>query len=68
MFEINKLIGCQYPMLQKVGWLLYSRDDTNGGLTTQELGRLLETLTVEGMEKECDDAYDEGFSEGRSES
>ena len=66
ILEINKLISSDFNMLKKLGWLLYNRQDQNGGLTKDELNELLHILSVEEMEKEYQMAYDEGLDDGVS--
>jgi hypothetical protein len=62
--EINKLITSEFKMLKELGWLLYNREDQNGGLTLNEVHKLLKAVTVEELEKEIKDSYDEGFNDG----
>ncbi|MFO1442938.1 hypothetical protein KDN24_06870 [Bacillus sp. Bva_UNVM-123] len=64
LFEINKLIGSEFDMLKRVGWLLYNRFDQHGGLEIEELNELLHIVSIEEMEKEYRLAYDEGFNDG----
>lgn len=64
MFEINKLISSEIDILTKVGWLLYNREDQNGGLSKNELDDMLRILTVEEMGRELQASYDEGFDDG----
>jgi hypothetical protein len=61
--EINKLIDSEFEMLRKLGWLLYEREDRNGGLNLEEVYKLLHIVNVEEMEKEYKAAYDEGFDD-----
>lgn len=63
LFDINKLISSEFNMLNKVGWLLYNREDQNGGLNKEELNELLHIVSIESMEKEYQQAYDEGFND-----
>ncbi|MBL4951096.1 hypothetical protein JK635_02425 [Neobacillus sp. YIM B02564] len=35
LYEINKLIDFDFSMLKKLGWLLYDREDQNGGLNQE---------------------------------
>lgn len=58
--EINKLIDSDYDVLEKIGQLLYNREDQNGGLTKEELNSLLQILTVEAI----DEVYDDGEFNG----
>lgn len=63
-FEINNLIDSEFKMLKRVGWLLYNRENQHGGLTRDELSELLQIVRVGEMEKEYQEAYDEGFRDG----
>lgn len=62
--EINKLIDCNFDMLQQLGKLIYNRENQDGGLTVNELDELLRIVTVEEMDKEYQEAYDQGFNNG----
>jgi hypothetical protein len=62
--EINKLITSEFKMLKELGWLLYNREDQNGGLILNEVHKLLKAVTAEELEKEIKDSYDEGFNCG----
>lgn len=61
--DINKLINSDFEMLKKLGWLLYHREDQNGGLNLEEIHNLLSIVTVGAIEK----VYENGFSDGISE-
>lgn len=43
-YEIEKLINCSFSILEELGWLLYNRNDQNGGLDKDELDDLLRIL------------------------
>lgn len=66
MFSIdgNKLISSDFEMLRKLGWLIYDREDQDGGLTTDELEELLKIVTEDEMQRICQEAHNEGFEEG----
>ena len=61
--ELDILINSEFDMLKQIGWLLYNREDQNGGLNKEELNELLHIVTVEEMEKESREAYEEGFND-----
>ncbi|WP_219620072.1 hypothetical protein [Bacillus sp. T33-2] len=67
VLEINNLINSEHKMLRDFGWLLYGRQNQDGGLTKEELNELLQIVTVENMENEYQTAYNEGFNDGVSE-
>ena len=58
--EINKLIDSEFIMLNKLGWLLFHRNDLKGGLDANELNELLKIVN----EGEMESVYTEGFNEG----
>lgn len=62
--EINKLINSEFNILQQLGKILYNRENQNGGLTFNELDDLLGIVSVEELEKEYQEAYNEGFYDG----
>lgn len=64
ILDTNKLIESEFDILKKVGWLIYNREDQEGGLNKNELNDLLHIVTVNEMEKEYQQAYDEGFNDG----
>lgn len=51
LFEINKLIESECYMIKKVGWLIYNREDQNGGLNKEELNELLSFLNETSLEE-----------------
>ncbi|MGG3890243.1 hypothetical protein [Metabacillus fastidiosus] len=62
-YEVNKLINSGFEMLEKIGWLIYNRENQNRGLSKEELYDLLRITTVQEMEKEYHKAYDEGVND-----
>lgn len=63
LLEIQRLINSEFDMLEKVGWLLYNREDQVGGLSKDGLNELLQIIREEEMYKECKLWYDEGFND-----
>jgi hypothetical protein len=59
--EINKLIDSDFDMLNKLGWLLYNREDQNGGLNLEEVYELLKIVTEDEMKKDYQDGYYDGY-------
>jgi ATP-dependent RNA circularization protein (DNA/RNA ligase family) len=71
ILEINKLIESDYDSISKVGWFLYDIQDRNTGLTQEELIHIVSLLGFKDldaeMEREINDAYDNGFNDAKSE-
>lgn len=73
ILEINKLISSENEYINKIGWLVYNREDQNGGLSKNELTELLEFLTplnfedieYEQFEKGKQEGFDEGYKLGK---
>lgn len=59
ILETNKLINSDFDMLKKLGWMLYNREDQDGGLTKEELNALLHIIN----ENSIDEIYREGYNE-----
>lgn len=63
ILEINKLINSEFDILKKIGWLIYNREDQDGGLDKEELNELLQIVTDEEVHREYKIGYDEGFND-----
>lgn len=70
ILEINKLINSENKYINKIGWLIYDRENQTGGLTKSELENLLELLTPINFEdieyEQFEKGKQEGFNEGYS--
>ena len=64
ILEINQLISSHHEIVSKLGWLLYGREDQNGGLNKNEVEELMKLVNDSSVEKILSGAYDEGFNEG----
>jgi flagellar biosynthesis/type III secretory pathway protein FliH len=64
ILEINQLINSGDKYISKIGWLIYNREDQNGGLNKQELEELLGLLTPLNIEDIIDKHYEKGKQEG----
>jgi hypothetical protein len=65
IYEINKLINSEFEPIQKLGWLLYNREDQNGGLTKEEVYKLIEIFADGDFEEILEEQYLEGFKDGQ---
>lgn len=64
VLDIQKLIASEFDMLNKLGWLLYNRDNQDCGLSKDELYKLLHIVNEEEIYKEYKTGYDEGLQDG----
>lgn len=65
ILEINKFINSGDKYISKIGWLIYNREDQEGGLNKRELEELLELLVpLESLEDMFDMYYEKGVQEG----
>ncbi|AJA41428.1 hypothetical protein AXJ14_gp109 [Geobacillus virus E3] len=64
ILEINKLINSGDKYISKIGWLIYNREDQDGGLNKQELEELVELLAPLNFEDIFDEYYEKGKQEG----
>lgn len=71
MYNINKLINSENEYIKQIGWLLYDRQDQNGGLNNDEVDKLVSVLLDMSeesidmlLEKEYQEGYEEGYNDG----
>lgn len=65
ILEINKLINSGDEYISRIGWLIFNREDQNGGLNKRELEELLELLVpLDSLEDILDEHYEKGVQEG----
>lgn len=63
MLEVNKLIESEYELLNKVGLLLYGREDQNGGLNKEEIYELVKVINDESVTEIYKEGYNSCLSE-----
>lgn len=66
-FEINRLLSSDIPSAKEIGYLLFTRDNLDGGLNTKELERLIDLLDelIESSYSEgLKDGYEKGYEDG----
>lgn len=67
MYDINKLINSENEHLRKIGWLLYDREDQDGGLNNDELDNLIHILNdfnEDDFDSILAEEYEKGYQEG----
>jgi hypothetical protein len=70
IYEINRLIDADHPLIQRTGWLMYDREEGTG-LTedqTEQLTEILGEIADELAEvPEADELYNAGYADGYAE-
>lgn len=61
ILKVNKLMNSHHECLHKLGWLIFNREDQNGGLSLDELERLLDIIDHDTIEEIYNDGYRDGL-------